>query len=75
MIKCVEREIEMRKKGYPWLVEQQHMGQGQADREIHLMQAVKATLEKNYHPTHDGNKIIYQRDVDKAAIIAAREKR
>lgn len=43
-IKCVEREIEMRKRVYPRLVISHKMTQGQADKELNLMKAVYQTL-------------------------------
>lgn len=43
-IKCVEREIEMRKKVYPRSVLNGRMTPGQKDREIATMTAVLNTL-------------------------------
>lgn len=43
-IKCVEREIDMRKRVYPRLIISGKMTQGQADRELDLMKAVYQTL-------------------------------
>lgn len=43
-IKCVEREIAMRKRVYPGLVIKGKMTEGQKDREIATMQAVYQTL-------------------------------
>lgn len=44
LIRCAEREIKMRKKVYPWRVRQGKMPQGQADREIRLMEAILENL-------------------------------
>jgi len=43
-IRCVEREISMRKRVYPGLVIRGKMTEGQKDREIAAMQAVYQTL-------------------------------
>ena len=43
-IKCVMREIEMRKRVYPRFVINGKMTQGQADKELNLMKAVYQTL-------------------------------
>lgn len=43
-IRCVEREISMRKRVYPGLVIRGKMTEGQKDREIATMQAVYQTL-------------------------------
>lgn len=43
-IKCVEREIEMRRRVYPNLVIRGRMTAGAKDREIAAMQAVYETL-------------------------------
>lgn len=43
-IACVEREIAMRKRVYPRLIESGRMKPGTASREIELMNAVLASL-------------------------------
>lgn len=43
-IKCVTREIEIRKRVYPRFVLNGKMTQGQADKELNLMKAVYQTL-------------------------------
>jgi hypothetical protein len=41
-LKCVEREIAMRKSVYPKLVENRRISQANADREIAVMEAIAA---------------------------------
>jgi hypothetical protein len=45
-ILCVQREISMRKRVYPQLVERAKMTQGKARDEIALMEAVLLTLQE-----------------------------
>jgi hypothetical protein len=45
-IAAVEREIEMRQKVYPTLVEAHRMSQSRADAEIEQMRAVLLTLRR-----------------------------
>ena len=45
-IACVRREIAMRRRVYPRWIESGKMTQAKADREIAVMEAVLATLEK-----------------------------
>ena len=47
MIKCIEREIGMRKRVYPRWVEQKKMTQEKALNEINTMQAVIEQLKKD----------------------------
>lgn len=47
-IKCVKREIAMRKKAYPRRIAQGRMTQKKADHEIATMEAVLRTLEKHF---------------------------
>ena len=50
-IKCIEREIEMRKRVYPRLIINGKMTQGQADRELNLMKHIYQTLVRiDRHP-------------------------
>jgi len=44
LIKCVEREIAMRKRVYPSRVAAAKMTQGQADREIDMMKCIRKCL-------------------------------
>lgn len=44
-IKCVKREIAMRKRVYPRWVADGRLIQSKADAEIAVMEAVRATLE------------------------------
>lgn len=44
-IECVERELAMRNRVYPRLVDAGKMSQRQADKEIEAMQAVVETLK------------------------------
>lgn len=44
-IECVERELVMRRRVYPRFVESGRMTKAQADSEINVMIAVRATLE------------------------------
>jgi hypothetical protein len=48
-IKCVEREIAMRRRVFPRLVERQKMSQGEADREIATMEAVLRTVQQSHY--------------------------
>lgn len=50
-IKCVEREIAMRKRTYPSLVRKGKMTQKQADDELAAMIAVLNTLNEKSEPT------------------------
>lgn len=43
-IKCVQREIKMRRRVYPWRVSQGKMTRDAADREIAAMEAIEKTL-------------------------------
>ena len=45
-VACVKREIAMRERAYPRFVDRGTMPQKKADREIAMMRAVLATLEK-----------------------------
>lgn len=45
-IKCIEREIEMRKRAYPRFVEARKMTQSRADYEIEAMRAVLESLQR-----------------------------
>ena len=44
-IKCVERELNMRRRVYPSWVERERMTQQKADYEISAMEAVLSTLK------------------------------
>lgn len=44
-IRCVERELKMRRRAYPRWVTQGRMSQDMADAEIAAMEAVLATLQ------------------------------
>jgi hypothetical protein len=44
MIRCTERELELRKHVYPRRVEAKKMTQEEADRELAYMRAVRQTL-------------------------------
>lgn len=48
MIDCVSREISLRYAVYPKRVMTGKMTQQEADKEIHLMQLIKASLQKIY---------------------------
>ena len=50
-IKCVEREITLRKRTYPNLVQKGKMTQKQADDELAAMVAVLNTLNEKSEPT------------------------
>lgn len=50
-IKCVEREISMRKRVYPRLVKNGKMKQEQADFELAAMEAVLDTLNEKSEPS------------------------
>lgn len=43
-IKCIEREIERRERNYPYLIIQNKMTKGQAEKEIELMKSIYNTL-------------------------------
>lgn len=43
-IECVDRELSMRSRVYPRWVEQHKLTQALADKEMHRMRAVRATL-------------------------------
>lgn len=45
-IDCIERELRFRRQVYPRRVAEQKMSQQLADRQIELMEAVRATLER-----------------------------
>lgn len=49
-IACVKREIHKRESFYPRWVGEGKMSQKQADREVNLMRAVLATLERQQRP-------------------------
>lgn len=46
-VKCVARELKLRKQCYPRWVARGNMTQEKADREIACMEAVLETLQKN----------------------------
>ena len=48
MIDCASREISLRFAVYPGRIRAGKMTQEQADKEIHLMQLIKASLQKIY---------------------------
>ena len=50
-IKCVEREIAMRKRVYPRFVKNGKMTQQEADAELAAMEAVLKTLNEKSEPT------------------------
>jgi len=45
-LKCVEREVQMRKRAYPKWVKSRAMTQERADREIAIMEAIAADYRK-----------------------------
>lgn len=54
-IDCIKREIAMRERTYPTLVERRRLSQEQANRELTRMRAVQCTLEllKQQHTITD----------------------
>lgn len=48
MIDCASREVSLRFAVYPGRVRAGNMTQEQADKEIYLMQVIKASLQKIY---------------------------
>ena len=46
MVRCVNREVRLREKVYPVLVESGKMSQGKADREVQAMQETMNYLQK-----------------------------